>query len=68
MPHNVAFHHDLHGFLYKKDLERKKYNFIWKVEPETPCYVHCTMDCPKSVVSNQKEESMTHKGVKLIID
>ena len=50
MPHNAAFHQGLHYLLrQKKSSEKEIQIFIWKLEPYT-------MDLPKFIVSNQKEE------------
>ena len=57
MPHKVAFHQGLHCLLKQNYLYRKKYNIIMKI---VACDLSIyTMDHPKFIVSNQKEESIS---------
>ena len=64
MPQNVAFHQGLHYLLQaKNNLMRKKYNFYLEIKAHNPLIY--TMDHPKFIVSNQKEESIGAERVNI---
>ena len=56
MPHNVAFHWGLHCLLLWHNLKGKKYSFYLEIITCDPSVY--TMDHPKFIASNQKEESI----------
>ena len=61
IPHKAAFHQGLHCLLRQKHLQSKKYNFYFEIIPCESSII--TMDYPKSIVPNQKEESNSaYKG------
>ena len=62
MPHIEAFHQGLLYLLRQNDLQRTKYNFYLVIITCDPSIY--TMDHPKFIVSNQKEESISAIRVK----
>ena len=54
MPHNVAFHQGLHNLLRQKRSSEKEIQFYLEIITCNPSIY--TMDHPKFIVSNQKEE------------
>ena len=60
MQHNAAFHQGLH--CKGKNLQTKEYNIFLKIITRHPQI--STMDYPKFIVSNQREESISIRSVK----
>ena len=57
MPRNAAFHQDLHSLLRHKISSEKEIHFCLEIIPcDSLMY---SMDLPKFIVSNQKEESIS---------
>ena len=52
---NEMFHQDLHRLLTHKISSEKEIHFCLEIKTCDP--LMCTMDLPKFIVSNQKEES-----------
>ena len=63
MQHNAAFHQGLHCFKGKKNLQTKQNNIFLKIITGHPKI--STLDYPKCIVSNQKEESISMQRVNL---
>ena len=62
MLHNAEFHQGLHCLLRRKRFSDKKIQYFLK---NITCHPQiCTMDYPKFIVSNQKEESISIQRVK----
>ena len=40
---NAAFHQGLHNLLRQNNIQRKKFNFIWKLKPVAPQIIKCTL-------------------------
>ena len=59
MPHSAAFHLGKLCLLDENNLQRKEIQFLWGIIASDPTIY--TMDHPIIIVSNQKEESLTHK-------
>ena len=57
MPHNAAFHQGLHFLLDKNVLQKKIYTYHLELIICDPTI--STMNHPKSIISNQKEESIS---------
>ena len=57
MPHNVAFHLDLHCLLRQKQSSEKEIIFYIEIIACDP-WIN-TVDCTKCIVLNQKEESIS---------